>query len=48
MIIIMMIALLQAKVLFCFEVLLRVHSQDTSKEKQLIIINNLPICFCLF
>jgi len=33
---------------FCFEVLLRVHSQDTSKEKQLIICNNLPIYFCPF
>ena len=32
-----MIALFENKGWFYFEVLLRVHSQDTSKEKQLII-----------
>ena len=30
-------ALFENKGCFCFEVLLRVHSQDTSKENQLII-----------
>ena len=45
---IMMIALFGNKGWFVFEVLLRVHSQDTSKDNQLVIWNNLHNPFCGF